>query len=252
MEYMTTAIYEITEKNIQLGYKLGDMALIEKETDYILSKLTIVMQKVFRDKLKGIILDEKNTFFDPKLLLSEEHKSDLLNWLDKLKNIEYPATDMEFGKLKIDFERWYYKIGGESITFIYHDSYLLTPKETAEKMQISKVTLNKYISQGLDCIDTTAHNKIPQYVVELWKHPLYAVRMQMMYQERLLREQTPEERLRVINNEITVFQIKYGVELCSEAFKEFDGDSMDDPTDYYTWKDLEEEKQEIFKFRGGK
>lgn len=249
---MTTAVYEMTEKNIKLGFQIGDIALIERETDYILSKLTMVMQKIFKDKLRGILLDEKNTFFDPKLLLSEEHKVDLLNWLDKIKRIEYPSTDIEFGKLKIDFEAWYYRIGGESVEFIYHEDYLLTPKDTAKLMGISKVTLNKYISQGLDCVNTTAHNKIPRYVVDLWKHPIYSVQMQMMHQERILRNQTPEERLKVINNEITELQIKYGYETVEEAFEQYSGDSMDEPTDYHVWKDLVEEKREIFKIKGGK
>ncbi|MBE1556987.1 hypothetical protein [Sporosarcina limicola] len=36
-----------------------------------------------------------------------------------------------------------------------------------------------------------------------------------------------------------------------EAFHAFDGDSMDVPSDYYTWRDLEEEKKEIFDILGG-
>ena len=31
--------------------------------------------------------------------------------------IEYPIDDLEFGKLKVDLEEWFYQIGGQDINF---------------------------------------------------------------------------------------------------------------------------------------
>jgi len=131
------------------------------------------------------------------------------------------------------------------------ENYLLTPKEASEQLGVSKVTLNKYIQQGLECIDTTSHKKIPTYVIEIWRDSVYAIRLQMIAQEKKRRNQTPTERLHEINNELTELQIKYKSATYQEAFHAFDGDSMDDPSDYYTWRDLEEEKKEIIDVIGG-
>lgn len=248
---MSKAIYELTAKNIDLGYRENNEHLIEKETDYILSKIVTIISRLFSDKIKGITFDKNGIILDSSYLLSEKHKQNLIKWLKRLTEIEFPTSDAEFGKLKVDLENWYYQLGGEEIHFEYHQSYLLTPKEASERLGISKVTLNKYIQQGMEVVDTTSHNKIPKYVIELWKDPVYAIRMQKIAQEKKLRNQSPAERLGEINKELTELQIKYKKASYQEAFKDYDGDSMDDPTDYYLWRDLEKEKEEILRLLGG-
>ena len=242
MRAMSKIIYELTAKSIQYGYQNNDEHVIEKETDFIMGKIVTLLLSYFNDKIKGITFD-KNMWVDWDI--------PALKWLKKLVEMKLPATDLEFGKLKVDLENWYYQIGGEKINFEYHESYLLTPKEASEQLGISKVTLNKYIQMGLESINTTSHKKIPKYVIELWKDPVYAIRMQMIAQEKKLREQSPADRLAEINNELTQLHIKYKTDSYEKAFNDFDGDSMDDPTDYYLWRDLENEKKEIIRLLGG-
>lgn len=249
---MSQAIYDLTTQNIHTGYMDKNQNLIEKETDFLLGKIVTLMLSMFSDKIKGITFDKHGIKFDPKLLLSEKHKKNLIKWANRLVEIENPSSDINFGKLKVDFENWYYQIGGDEINFIYQESYLLTPKDAAEQLGISRVTLNKYIKQGLECVNTNSHNKIPKYVIQLWKDPVYAIRIQMIAQEKKMRNQTPQERLEEINKEITELQIKYKNSSYKEAFLGFDGDSMDDPSDYYIWKDLEDEREEIIALFGGK
>ncbi|MEM5014623.1 helix-turn-helix domain-containing protein [Niallia taxi] len=249
---MSKAIYELTTKTIDLGYREKNENIIEKETDYLLGKIVTSMLSLFSDKIKGITFDKYGIRFDSSFLLSEKHKKNLFKWANKLKDIEQPSSDIEFGKLKVDFENWYYQLGGDEINFEYQEDYLLTPKEASEKLGISRVTLNKYIKQGLESVNTKSHNKIPKYVIELWKNPVYAIRMQMIAQEKKLRNQLPEERLEEINKEVTLLQIKYKCSSYQDAFNKFNGDSMDDPSDYYLWRDLENEKEEIIKLLGGK
>ncbi|MBP3041287.1 hypothetical protein J9303_17625 [Bacillaceae bacterium Marseille-Q3522] len=93
---------------------------------------------------------------------------------------------------------------------------------------------------------------LPKYVIDLWKDPIYAIRMQMIAQEKKLRKQTPAERLEELNKELTDLQIKYKTTSFQEAFKDYNGDSMDDPADYYLWRDLENKKEEIIRILGGK
>jgi len=248
---MNKAIYEVTANNIISGYKKHDEYLIEKETDYIICKIITVMLSVFSDKIIGISFDRNGINFDTKYLFSEKHEKSLFKWLDHLIEMDIPTSDSQFGKMKVDFENWYYKIGGEGIAFHYKKSYLLTPSEASKALGISKVTLNKYIKQGLECIDTNSHQKIPKYVTQLWNDPVYAVRMQMIEQKKKIRNQTPADRLEEINSELTQLQIKHRSSSFEEAFSEYDGDSMDDPSDYYQWRDLENERKEIFRLLGG-
>lgn len=245
MRTMSTAIYELTALNIDQGYKEKNEDIIEKETDYILSKLVTIMSRFFTDKIRGITFDKIGIHFDSEYLLSKKHQINLSKWLKRLSEIEFPISDIEFGKLKVDLDNWYHQLGGEEIHFEYHQSYLLTPKKASEMLGISKVTLNKYIQQGMEVVDTTSHHKIPIHAVKLWDDPVYAIRMQMIAQEKKLRNQSPSERLEEINKELTQLQIKYKKATYIEVFKDYNGDSMDDPSDYYLWRDLEEEKLEI-------
>jgi excisionase family DNA binding protein len=251
MIIMSQAILELTVKSIDNGYRNHNESVIEKETDYVLGKIITSLLSIFPDKLTGITLDKFGIAFNKRYLISEAHKKHLMKWLDRLTAMEHPSSVAEFGKLKIDFQTWYYKMGGESINFLYHDSYLLTTSEAAEALGVSKVTVNKYIKQGLECVDTTSHRKIPKHAVEVWKDPVYAIKMQMIAQEKMRLEQTPEERLLEIGAEISRLQFKYKALTVAEAFKEYDGDEMDDPTDYYLWRDLEEEQEELIRESGG-
>lgn len=248
---MSQVIYEITEKNIEVAYHEHNEHVIEKETDYILGKIVTIMLGIFSDKLKGITFDKNGIQFNTAYLLSDKHRKNLLKWIKRIVAIEIPPSDLDFGKLKIDLENWYYQLGGEGIHFEYKEDYLLTPKEASEQLGISRVTLNKYIQQGLECVDTTSHRKIPKYSIDLWKDPVYSIRLQMIAQEKKRLNQSPAERLQEISAELMELVVKYKSAIYQDAFHEYDGDSMDDPTDYYTWRDLEEEKMEIIESLGG-
>lgn len=248
---MSKNIYDYTQEQIQKGFEDHNELIIEKETDFIFNKLINSMVTVFHDKIDGIKLSNTIFTYSSEYLFSEKHKKNLFKWLDRLVKLELPISDADFGKIKIDFENWYYQLGGENIEFVFQKSYLLTPQEAADALGVSKVTLNKYIKQGLECLDNGTHNKIPKYAVEIMRDPVYSILMQHIAQERKIRNQSPADRLAEINQEITTLQYKYKVATFEEAFGAYNGDEMDDPTDYYHWKDLLEEMQDILKLGGG-
>ncbi len=251
MMTMSKAIFDLTSKNIDVGFQNKDSKVIEKETDYILSKIVTIMLSYFSDNICGVSWNQNGVVFREDYLLTERHRKNLMKWLYRLANMSFPASDVEFGKLKVDFENWLYQLGVEEVRFLYHQDYLLTPKEAAEQLGISKVTLNKYIQQGFECVETSSHRKIPKFAVELWKDPVYAIRMQIIAQEKKLRNQTLRERLNEIEQELSELRSKYKTSSFQEAFKDYDGDSMDDPTDFYLWRDLENEREEILRLLGG-
>lgn len=249
---MSNTVLNQIELNIHLGYEQKNEQIIETETDSIFKNVFFYMLNFFSSKISSIKVDPKPFALPKEYLFSDKHKKNLLKWIERLTEIDLPASDLEFGKLKIDFEHWYYQLGGEKIEFTYNQDYLLTPQEAADILGISKVTLNKYVKQGLEYIENSSHKRIPKYAVEILKDPIYGIRMQQIAQAKKLREQTPEERYHEITQELADLKLKYGKKTFEETFGGYSGDEMDDPTDYYRWKDLEEELDEILRLRGGK
>lgn len=248
---MSLAVYEETEKEIDLAYKLQNRPKIEKETSYILNQLIVIMMNTFKDRLKSITFDSHDLYFDDVFITSEENRNALLNWLKRIVGMDYSIGDYEFGKLKVDIEEWFYQIGGRDIIFEYQDSYLLKPKEAAELLGVSAVTLNKYVKRGFEYIPNSSQNRIPKHMIYLWKDPVYCLKVQMLFQEKKLRNQKPEERLIEVMKEIVEFQMKYRAETSKEAFPVLDGNTMD-LQDFYEWEGLEEELQDLKKEIYGK
>ncbi|WP_322907236.1 helix-turn-helix domain-containing protein [Paenibacillus sp. SGZ-1009] len=248
---MSKTIYDYSHRQIELAFQQKDELSIEKETDYVFTKLLVVLSTLFSDKLSAIKINKQELNYTNEYLFSITHKHNLLKWLTYLSNLSFPASDLEFGKLKIDFETWYYELGGTSIEFMYHEQYLLKPKDAAELLGISKVTLHKYIKQGLECMDNGSQNKIPKHAVELMRDPIYSIRMQMNDQKKKMLQQTPEQRLLEINQEIIELQLKYGKTTFQEAFTVHESE-LEDPIDLYRWQDLTEEMEEIINGAGGR
>lgn len=241
---MSLAVIEETEKEIILAYKEKNKPKIEKETYYILHQLVVLMMNTFKDRLKGITFEMGEIQFDESYITSELNKNALLKWLQRISEIEYPIDDLEFGKLKVDLEEWFYQIGGQDINFHYQDSYLLRPKEAAELLGVSTVTLNKYVKRGFEYIASSSQKRIPRHMIELWKNPIYCLKVQMLFQEKKSKTQSPKERLYEVMEEILEFQVKYKVDTVKEAFPHIDGDQMD-LQDYYEWENLEEEQKKL-------
>ena len=245
---MSLAIYEKTKEDIQEAYQANSLTQIGKETLYVFDRVVHFMLSAFKDRLKGITFESNEFDFDETYLFSQKNMKHMLKMLEYLKQIDFPISDFDFGKIKVDLERWHYLIGGEGMYFEYREEYLITPKEAAESLGVSNVTLNKYMKQGLEAVDTTSHQKIPKHAIELWYDPVYAIRMQMLVQEKKLRNQTPEDRLKEVRDEITELQKEYKAKTIRKAMsknKINNIDAMDDPSDFRKWEDLEEEYEEL-------
>lgn len=245
---MSLAILEVTKDDIQEAYQASNLPKIGKETLYVFDRVVHFMLSAFRDRLKGITFESNEFDFNETYLLSQKNMNHMLKTLEFINQIKFPITDFDFGKIKVDVERWHYRMGGKGMYFEYQEEYLLTPKEVAESLGVSNVTVNKYMKQGLETVDTTSHHKIPKHAVELWQDPVYAIRVQMLAQEKELRNQTPEERLKDISDEIIELQKAYQAKTIQEAVTKYKIDAideMDDPSDFRKWKDLEEEKEEL-------
>lgn len=253
---MGLAMFEHTKTDIKEAYADNNLPKIGKETLYVFDRVVHFMLSSFKDRLKGITFETNDIHFDERYLRSQKNKDYMLNMFQFIHEVSLPVSDVDFGKLKVDVERWYYQMGGSGMYFDYHETYLMTPKDAAEILEVSNVTLNKYVKQGLEAIETTSHHKIPKHAVELWKDPVYAIKMQVLVQEKKLRNQSIEERLQEVRNEIMDWQKKYQAKTVQEAMdhRNIDYmDEMDDPSDFRSWQDLEGEEMNILEeLIGGK
>jgi hypothetical protein len=245
---MSATLLNQTKDDIQTAYQTNNLSKIEKETLYVFDRVVHFMLSTFKDRLKGITFESSDFHFDETYILSKKNKETMYKTLEYIAQLKLPISDFDFGKLKVDVERWHYRMGGEGMYFEYQEEYLITPKEAAEILAVSNVTLNKFMKQGLEVIDTTAHHKIPKHAVELWQDPVYAIRVQMLAQEKKLQNQTPDERLKEVRDEIMELQKKYKEKTMLDAVEKnniANIDAMDDPSDMRKWKDLEEEEEEL-------
>ncbi|WP_188386183.1 helix-turn-helix domain-containing protein [Ornithinibacillus halotolerans] len=238
---MSVAVLEETKKDIHEAFHSNNIAKIEKETSYILNYLIVTMRDIFDDRLTDIKI--KPVDYNHSYVSSQKNLQKLNAWLTVFDEINNPCSDFEFGKFKHNLEYWYYEIGGKQITFNYHKDYLLTPTEAAKELGVSTVTINKYIKQGLEEVDTNSHKKIPKHAIQLWKDTSYTIKVKALAQKRKLQNQSPKERISEINEELLELQLKYGVRTWQEAFGDYNIVEMEDRADYYDWQDLEDEKE---------
>lgn len=246
---MSVVMLENTKDDIQKAYKAKSLPKIGKETLYVFNRVVTYMLSSFKDRLKGITFETFDFDFDEKYLLSQKNMDYMLKLLESIMQVRVSKlSDFDFGKMKVDLERWYYHMGGEGMYYEYQENYLITPKEAAELLGVSTVTLNKYMKQGLETVDTTSHNKIPKHAIALWKDPVYAIRMQILTQEKKNLNQTLDERLQEVREEIFELQKEYKVKTIQEALKKYkmgNLDAMDDPADFRKWKDLVKEHDQL-------
>lgn len=245
---MSLAMVEYTKEDVQKAYELKSIPKMGKETLYVFDRVVHFMLGSFKNRIKGITFAKNEIDLDKDYLLSEKNLNHLLKTLEFISEISLPISDTDFGKMKVDIEQWYYRMGGEGMYFEYQEEYLLTPKEASDRLGISNVTLHKYTKQGLEIVDTTSHRKIPIHAIELLKDPVYSIRMQMLSQEKKVRNQTLDDRLKEVRDGIIEMQKKYKAKTVQEAMI-FQGithmDVMDDPSDFRNWEDLENEQENI-------
>lgn len=241
---MPVALQDVVKQDIDRAYDEKIVPRMEKETRFILSQLVTTIMWNFEDRLEGIVV--KKFDFDEDYLTSEQNRKMLIKWLQRMAEMNPNMSDLEFGKLRVDFESWIYRLGGNGVKFHYAEEYLLTPQEAADRLGVSRVTLNKYIKMGLEAIDTTSHRKIPRHAVELWKNTIYSIKMQDLYNKRKMATQSLEEKLMDVKEKIFQFQKKYGSRTCAEAFEGMNIDDLDDPHDYWEWQELEKMEKKLY------
>lgn len=135
------------------------------------------------------------------------------------------------------------KITSCPLTVIKELRNYLSFEDAMIELGLSEKSLRRYIRRGLIMQD----GKIPRYAVGIMKDPVFSILMQWEYQENKLKNQTEEERIEEIRDEILELEEQF-----EGKFEEMFGHLtegeillLDDGDDIRLWKDLIEELREL-------
>lgn len=130
----------------------------------------------------------------------------------------------------------------------------LSIADAAKELDIATEMIDKYIASGLETVkDENGEIRIPKVVVESWKNPVNAFRLQWLHQIEKVRSQTEAGRLELINKQIEEFENKY-----HGTFQQMFGnlssgeiDGMPEAVDIFDWRELENQKQWLISMMKG-
>jgi hypothetical protein len=240
---MSINVISKTEEAISQAVHDQDVALLEKETLFVMQNYLYTMSEKFADILYGLTPFRVKLNEQPQFIFHEDYVQKLRSILTLTSRIY--DEPINYFDAKMPFDQWFYGVTTEGILdTIYKPDYLVPITDAANELNISRSMIYKYISSGLEVVGEKGSQKVPRYVIEAWKDPAKALQIQWIHQVRKARTQTPEDKLALINEEIADFEIKYGgsfYKLYGHLSEEVDG--MAEAVDLSDWKDLEEEKQ---------
>lgn len=239
---MNHSFIALSEQEMLSAFESNSIIRIAKETSYLFLCAIEILETTFNDKLVSISFECDDHLFFPKNIISSKEKKILINWFEKVKSLKLINNDIEFGKFIIDFQEWYYSMGGSNIVFTYQETYLITSKEAAESLNISKVTFSKYVSSGFQVSDTTKHKKVPPFMVDIWlNHPSYVSKLKAIYEYKHSLSFTEKEHLNEILFEIFRLEKKYNTTDLDNFFKNAP-DTFEITSDSLEWSILKNEK----------
>lgn len=257
---MSQAVALKTEKIIDEAMQNKNSDIIEKETLFILQNIVLNLPEAFSNFLKYVKPVKMTIKQEPEFLFNQEHVDILKSWLKKPNIVDLtlekkvgndsPESLLEFAESKFEFDNWFYEITNSGVLeYVYTPEHLISVKEAAEELKVSRQMVYKYIDRGLECVETDSGKRIPKSAIELWKDPEKAFEVQWVYQVRQNRIQTPQQKLQLVREQIEEFEEKYkgtfeGV--FGDANKTT-ADSEKNSIDYLDWLELEIEKKELLK-----
>lgn len=243
---MTTEILTKTEYQINKAFELSDIALLEKETIFVLNNFAINLSDAYSDVIRFVKPIKVKLRTDPKILFTEKYLSSLKQILSYSERVF--TERMETAELKLAFDFWFYEVTSQgSLVCEYNPDVLVNISDAAEQLGVSRTMIYKYIDRGLEVVGEKGSQKIPRFILNAWKNPVYAVQMQWIHQMKRERNQTMEQKIDSINRHMEEFEMQYKGTF-HHLFGHLSGkeiDEMAEAIDIQDWKELEENKQRL-------
>lgn len=152
-----------------------------------------------------------------------------------------------FAKAKYYLDKLFYDLTEQGyITYLYDQSHLISSEEVRKQLGISRPTLSRYVERGLETTNAKSHKSYPSHVVFYWKDGKWVSRIQTLFQLFKLRNRTQKDVIKELELEDKKYRKLYGNKPFSEVFLDVvNPDDLKEPEDYYNWKDIVEELQEV-------
>lgn len=246
---MSIGVWSATEESIDKAYKEHNVDLLHKEAQFLMTNLSCSMPEVFSSVLDAMKPERVKFRKEPDFLFSEQNLSNLKHLLSLSEKI-YMDKNIDFMDVKLDFDAWFYKITTEGVvSTMYKTESLLSITDAAGELGVTRTTIYKYIDRGLETVGAKGSQKIPKAVLEAWKDPATAFKLQWLHAVKKERMQTTEDKLEDINKQIGEFEKEYNGTFHSlfSHLSDVEIDMQAEAVDISDWKELENRKEELLK-----
>ena len=207
----------------------------------LLSLYIFAIQSKYKRYLIGVSPSD-NTIF--KLQTDIDHK--VIHTLNEgLHSTDYTVEN--FAQVKYALDKFFYEMTERGVlNYTYQNDYLIPSSKLGKSLNISRATIHRYKELGMESVDGVGHHSYPKHNEFYWKDGMWSSRIQALYQGFKIRNQTKDELIVEIERELDVYEKQYG-----GTFKEVFGNvtdpyQLDDPDDYFDWKELLEDLKTLY------
>ena len=163
------------------------------------------------------------------------------------KQLKSTDTSVEsFAKVKYYLDKLFYDITEKGVLiYTYQKPYLISSSRLGSTLNISRATIHRYKELGLESVGNNSHKSYPKHNIFYWSDGIWASRIQALYQGFKLRNQSKEELIAEIEKELDKYKKEYGGTF-EEVFKDvIDPYELEEPDDYFDWRDLLEDFKKL-------
>lgn len=168
--------------------------------------------------------------------------------LDLIKEkLQINSNSIEnFAELKYCLDELFLSITEKGVlNYFYRPDYLISSKELGELLNISRATIHRYKELGMECVEGVGHYCYPKHDAVYWSDGKRAARIQGLYQKNKIRNQSNEELIKEIKKQINHYKTQYGGNFEMVFGNVKDPYALDEPDDYFDWRDLLEDLKKL-------
>lgn len=244
---MSIQVLERTKDTIEEAFKSNDPVLLEKEIQFLLYAFSDFISDMFATSVRFISFRKMKIKSTNRLLAEADVEAfhEIIELLEQQK-----VNGLEFKTSKFSFDKLFAEVTEDGyIDYEYESSELMSVEEASHYLGVSRPTIYKYVSKGLEFKELNNVKKIPKVALDLWKDPSIAFELQWIYQQNKKRWQTTEEKIAEVQQKITEFEMEFEGEFDTlyGDLNDREIDQLDEAHDVYDWKNYLTEKNNLIK-----
>ncbi|WP_342525531.1 helix-turn-helix domain-containing protein [Chryseomicrobium sp. FSL W7-1435] len=244
---MSIQVLERTKDSIGEAFKQNDPVLLEKEIQFLLYAFSDFISDEFAESVRFISF-RKMTIKSTDKLLAEANVEAFYEIIELLE--QQKVHGLEFKSSKFSFDKLFAEVTEDGyIDYDYELNELLSVEEASKYLGVSRPTIYKYLTKGLEFKELNNVKRIPKVALDLWKDSSIAFELQWIYQQNQKRWQTTEDKIAAVQKKITELEMEFGGEfkLLYGHLNDHELDQLDEATDLYDWKQYLNEKAALIK-----